>query len=130
MIEKFNLIKQYLSELNYEVVNEDVEEFIVVIDDEDNGIKNLIIDCEDTIVILEQMIMKVPTNENGLFKRLLQMNRELVHGAFVIDEDSEFIIFRDTLQIENLDRNELEGSIHALSLGLSEFGSELLDFIN
>ncbi len=130
MIEKFDLIKQYLSELNYEVVNEDADEFIVVIDDEDNGIKNLIIDCEDTIVILEQMIMKVPSNEKGLFKRLLQMNRELVHGAFVIDEDSEFIIFRDTLQIENLDRNELEGSIHALSLGLSEFGSELLDFIN
>ena len=128
MIEKFDLIKQYLFDLNYEIVSEDLEDFIVVIDDEDNGIKNLIIDCEDTIVILEQIIMKVPSTENNLFKRLLQMNRELVHGAFVIDENSEFIIFRDTLQLENLDRNELEGSIHALSLGLSEFGSELLEF--
>ena len=56
------------------------------------------------------------------------MNRSLVHGAFVLDERAEFVIFRDTLQLENLDRNELEASIHALSLGLSEYGAELLDY--
>jgi hypothetical protein len=56
------------------------------------------------------------------------MNRNLVHGAFVLDENAEVILFRDTLQLENLDRNELEGSIHALSLALSEYGAELLEY--
>ena len=63
-----------------------------------------------------------------LFKRLLQMNRDLVHGAFVLDENSEYILFRDTLQLENLDRNELEATIHSLSLALAEYSQELLDY--
>ncbi len=128
MQDKFELVKCYLQEMNAVVVNEDAEEELVVIDDEENGIKNLVIDCEAPILVLEQAIMNVPENPRDLFKRLLQMNREMVHGAFVLDDEAKMIIFRDTLQLENLDRNELEGSIHALSLALSEYGSELLTF--
>ena len=73
--------------------------------------------------------MKVPQKTETLYRRLLQLNRELVHGAFVLDETETYIIFRDTLQLENLDRNELEGSIHALSLALSEYGAELLEYV-
>ncbi|MBW1898537.1 MAG: YbjN domain-containing protein, partial [Deltaproteobacteria bacterium] len=90
----------------------------------------LVIDCEEPILVLEQVIMKVPEDPKDLFKRLLQMNRNLVHGAFVIDESAEVVIFRDTLQLENLDRNELEASIQALSLGLTEYGPELLGYVN
>ena len=63
-----------------------------------------------------------------MFQRLLQMNRTLVHGAFVLDEECTVVLFRDTLRIENLDLNELEGSIEALSLALAENANELLDF--
>ncbi len=128
MQEKFEMVKQYLYEMDVAIISEDTEEELVVVDDEENGIKNLIIDCEAPIVVLEQVIMKVPSDTKDMFKRLLQMNRSLVHGAFVLDENAEFIIFRDTLQLENLDRNELEGSIHALGLALSENGAELLEF--
>jgi len=128
MQNKFELIKQYLQEMDIAIIDEDTAEELVVVEDEENGIKNLIIDCEEPIVVLEQVIMQIPENSKDLYKRLLQMNRNLVHGAFVIDEDEKIILFRDTLQLENLDRNELEGSIHALSLALSENGSELLDF--
>jgi len=41
---------------------------------------------------------------------------------------AEHILFRDTLQLENLDRNELEASIHALSLALAEHSSELINY--
>ncbi len=61
-----------------------------------------------------------------LYQRLLQLNRRWLHGAFVLDEEAKRVIFRDTLQIENLDFNEFEGSINALSLGLAEFSQELL----
>ncbi len=130
MKEKFECVKSYLYEMNLAIVDEDPEEELVVVDDEENGIKNLVIDCEYPILVLEQVIMKMnPEAEaKGFCKRLLQMNREIVHGAFVLDETGETIIFRDTLQLENLDRNELEGSIHSLSLALSEYGGELLRF--
>ena len=125
---KYDLVKQYLLEMEIPIVSEDLAEELVVVDDEDNGIKNLMIDCEDPILVMEQIIMKVPQDPGDLFKRLLQMNRDLVHGAFVLDENEEFILFRDTLQLENLDRNELEATIHALSLALAEYSQELLGY--
>jgi len=128
MAEKYDLVKQYLFEMEIPIVSEDLAEELVVVDDDENGIKNLMIDCEEPILILEQIIMEVPQDPGNLFKRLLQMNRDLVHGAFVLDENAELILFRDTLQLENLDRNELEASIHALSLALAEYSLELLSY--
>lgn len=128
MEDKFELVKNYLHEMDMFIVSEDPKEELVIVEDEENGIKNLVIDCEAPIVVIEQVIMKVPSETTTLYKRLLQLNRELVHGAFVLDEDEQYIIFRDTLQLENLDRNELEASIHALSLALSEYGAELLEY--
>ena len=128
MSENLQKVKDYLDELELSISSEDEAEEMVVIDDEDKGLKNLIIDCEDPILVLEQVIMDVPQNTEGFFKRLLQMNRTLVHGAFVLDEEGTKVIFRDTLQLENLDKNELEGSITALSIALAEYAGELIEF--
>lgn len=128
MSDKFEMVKQFLFDMELPIVSEDPAEALVVVDDEENGIKHLVIDCEDPILVLEQLIMKTPKNPGELYKRLLQMNRSLVHGAFVLDEDEEFILFRDTLQLDNLDRNELEASIHSLSLAMAEYSSELLEY--
>ena len=128
MSENLQKVKDYLHELEFSISSEDVAEELVVIDDEEKGIKNLIIDCEDPVLVLEQVIMDVPQKTDGLFKRLLQMNRTLVHGAFVLDEEGTKVIFRDTLQLENLDKNELEGSINALSIALAEYAGELIEF--
>ncbi len=128
MSNHFERVKEYLMELDLPIVEEEAEKELIVVEDEDNGIKNLVIDCEDPILIIEQLIMNVPDNAGELFKRLLQMNRNMVHGAFAVDEDSKYIFFRDTLQIENLDKNELEGSISALSLALAENSEELLKY--
>jgi hypothetical protein len=128
-MKKFDLVKEYLHDMAMAIVSEDPENELVVVENEAEGIKNLIIDCEAPIVIIEQLIMKLPAAAGPeIPKRLLQMNRELVHGAFALDETGELLLFRDTLQLENLDYNELEGSIKALSLALSEYGSELLGF--
>lgn len=128
MSDKFNKVKNFVLDLNLKIVQEDTKQELVVVDDEENGIKNLIIDCEDPILILEQLVMPVPKDPKDLYKRLLQMNRNLVHGAFVLDEDCKHIIFRDTLQLENLDLNELEASVKALSLGMAEYSGELLKY--
>ncbi len=128
MSENLQKVKDYLQELEFSVSSEDVTEELVIIDDEEKGIKNLIIDCEDPVLVIEQIIMEVPQKTDGFFKRLLQMNRTLVHGAFVLDDEGSKVIFRDTLQLENLDKNELEGSINALSFALAEYANELIEF--
>ena len=128
MSENYITVKNYLLDLDLKIVDENESEELVVVEDEDAGIRNLVVDCEPPIVVLEQLIMEVPEGSGELFKRLLQMNRTLVHGAFALDEEGKYLLFRDTLQLENLDRNELEGSIMALSLGLAENGAELLEY--
>ena len=130
MSENLDRVKGYLLDLDLTIVSENEAEELIVVDDEDNGIRQLIIDCEPPIVVLEQLIGEVPAEPRDLFKRLLQMNNTLVHGAFVLDEDGGRIFFRDTLQLDNLDLNELEGSIRALSLALAEYGAELLTYLS
>ncbi len=131
MSDNFLKVKDYLLELGLEIVEENQDEELFVVKDEDRGINNLIIDCEEPILILEQLIMAVPQkSQSDFFKRLLQMNRNLIHGAFAIDEESKFVLFRDTLQLKNLDFNELEGSIMALEMALVEYGDELRSYMD
>jgi hypothetical protein len=124
----FKKVKDFILDMGFTISHEEPKEELVVIDDDDRGIKNLVIDCEGSIVILEQVIIPMPKESYEFCKRILQINRTLVHGAFVLDEEGTTLLFRDTLQLENLDRNELEGSIDALSLGLAEYASELVSF--
>ena len=124
----FEKVKDFLLDMGFVMSHEEPHEELVVIDDEDRGIKNLVIDCEAPILILEQVIMSMPGSSSDFCKRLLQINRTLVHGAFVLNEEGTTLLFRDTLQLENLDRNELEGSIDALSLAMAEYGGELVSF--
>ena len=124
----FEKVKSLLLDLGYAITQEDQGQELFIVDDEDSGINNLIVDCEDPLLVLEQVIMPIPQEPGNLFRRLLQMNRLLVHGAFVVDEETQTILFRDTLRIENLDCNELEGSIEALSLALAENAGELLSY--
>lgn len=124
----FEKVKDFLLDMGFVMSHEEPQEELIVIDDEDRGIKNLVIDCEAPILILEQVIMSMPESSSDFCKRLLQINRTLVHGAFVLNEEGTTLLFRDTLQLENLDRNELEGSIDALSLAMAEYGGELVSF--
>ena len=128
MSEHLDTVKGYLLDLGVTIAAENEAEELVVIDDEDNGIKQMVIDCEPPIVILEQLIGDVPAEPGDLFTRLLQMNNTLVHGAFVLDETGQRVFYRDTLQLANLDANELDGSIQSLSLALAEYGAELLGY--
>ncbi|MFQ5673442.1 MAG: YbjN domain-containing protein [Nitrospinales bacterium] len=125
----FEKVKNYLLEMGFVLIQEDPDEELVVVNDEDRGIHNLVVDCEDPILIVEQLIIPLADASADVYKRLLQLNRHLVHGAFVLDDDGKNLLFRDTLRLENLDLNELEGSIDALSLALAENGSELLSFV-
>jgi Putative bacterial sensory transduction regulator len=124
----FQTVKSYVQELNLVIVSEDPAQDILVVQDYERGINNLVIDCEEPILIFEQIVLDVPANSGNMFRRLLQMNRTLVHGAFALTEDGKHVLFRDTLRLEHLDLNEVQGTIEALSLAMAEHAAELIAF--
>tara|TARA_Y100000588_G_scaffold382945_1_gene471401 strand:- start:8034 stop:8429 length:396 start_codon:yes stop_codon:yes gene_type:complete len=128
MSENFQKVKAYLQELELPTETEDEAEELVVVNDDERGIHNLIVDCEDPILILEQAILPIPANPGDLYKRLLEINRTLIHGAFAIDLETGTVLFRDTLRLDTLDRSELESSVNALSLAMAENAEELISF--
>lgn len=125
----FDKVRDYLMELEYSIIKEDKEGEVFMVESEEDGINNLIIGVADPILIIEQYLFDLKHDTDGVIsKQLLQKNRDIVHGAFVLDETGEKVIFRDTLQIENLDLNEIEGSLTSLSLLLSEYTDEIIAF--
>lgn len=124
----FDVIKNYLIELNYSITYENRNEGMLMVQKESDGIKNLILGVANPILIMEQYIFKINNASESIFKQLLQKNRDIIHGAFTLDETGEKVIFRDTLQLENLDLNEFEGSINSLSLLLSEYSEQIIEF--
>ena len=124
----FQQVKNFLLELNYEISKENENEGILVIQKENNGVRNLILGVASPILILEQFIFKINHESMEIYKNLLKKNRDIVHGAFVLDESGEKVIFRDTLQLENLDLNELEASLNSLGLLLSEYADNIIQY--
>lgn len=128
MIDHFNKVKNYLLELDYSIFYMNEEEGVLVVENESEGIRNLVLACADPLLIMEQFLFELKQESPEILKNLLMKNRDIVHGAFALDDEGNKVIFRDTLQLENLDLNELEGSINSLSLLLSEYSDELIKF--
>jgi len=124
----FNTVKEYLSDLDMVIVQEDEENEVFVIEDENAGIKNLVIACADPILVMEQVLFEIKKDASNIYASLLKKNRDIISGAFALDESGKKVIFRDTLALENLDLNELEGSINSLEILLSEYSNEIIKF--
>ncbi len=126
MAHNFNKVKNYLLEMEYTIISEDKDEELVIIEKPKSGISNLIIDCEDLILVLELHLFDLKNPDSAILLRFLQMNREIIHGAIAIDETGRKVILRDTLQLENLDLNELQGTLNSFEVFLSENANELI----
>lgn len=124
----FTITRDFLLELNFNITTENTADGIMVVQKENSGIKNLILGIAPPILIIEQFIFTINNQSEKIFKSLLQKNRDIIHGAFVLDDTGKKVIFRDTLQIENLDLNELEGSLNSLSLLMSEYSEQIIEF--
>ena len=123
----FVKIKDYLLELEYNIVSENEQEAVFLIEKEDEGIANVLVACNEPILIIEAHLFDLKEEKCDVLKRLLQINRDIVHGAFALDDTGNKVIFRDTLQLENLDLNELESSLYSLILLLSEYRNEIIN---
>ncbi len=123
----FSKIKDYLLKLEYNILSEDKTEELVIVENQESGITNLIIDCEHPILIIELYLFDLKKEDINIYREFLKMNREIIHGAIALDESGKKVLFRDTLQIENLDINELQGTLNSLEVFLSENANKLLE---
>lgn len=122
-------IERYLLALavTYEKVSEDVW----IINDPDKGLNQIVLFVDESLLTVRTKVMNYPVNDEKkelrLFRELLQLNRDLVHGAYAIEDD--YIILMDTLELDTMDREELQASLDAIGLGLAEHYDRLKIFL-
>ncbi|NDV66324.1 YbjN domain-containing protein [Bacteroides sp. 224] len=124
----FKKVETFITKLGYSISYRDEKEGIFCIESESDGVKNLIIGVAPPILILEQYLFTLKSDDKEILKSLLIKNRDIIHGAFVLDEEGKKVIFRYTMQIENLDLNELAGALNSLGLLLGEYYEEIIEF--
>lgn len=124
----FNKVEKYIEELNFSIVTKNEKEGFLVVESEEDGIRNLIIGITPPVIIFEQYLFSLREDNISVFKALLIKNRDIIHGGFALTEDGKKVIFRYTLQLHNLDQNEFEAAINSLSLLLSEYQNQLITF--
>jgi hypothetical protein len=127
--EVFQTICNWATDIGLVITKKAESDGLLVVENEERDIKNMVIDCEDPILEIQQSVMGVPdgADTSSLYERLLQMNGTLVHGAFILSEDGAQVRFRDTLRLATLDKEELQGTVNALHFGLEEYGDELIE---
>lgn len=124
----FSKIENFISNIGYDIFYKDEKEGVFIIQNELDGIHNLIVGIANPILIFEQYLFTISNESMELFKSLLIKNRDMIHGGFAITEDGKKVIFRYTLQISNIDQNEFDAAINSLSLLISEYYNQLINF--
>ena len=124
----FKTVEKFILDLDYTIIGKNENEGFFLIENNFDGIKNLIVGVTPPIIIFEQHLFSLHSDNLHIFKSLLIKNRDIIHGAFALTEDGKRVIFRYTLQLHNLDQNEFDAAINSLSLLLSEYNEQLIQF--
>ncbi len=123
----FEKVKEWLLDYEFNVTFEDESQSILMIEKESHGIKNMILIISDSILIMEQFLFEIKNPSESIYRTLLQKNRDIVHGAFVLDGSGKRVIFRDTLPTDNMAQNEVMASINSLGILVGEFSTEMIN---
>ncbi len=114
------------------VTREDLESFLIRMDldweEVDEGMflvqspsGGVVVHLSDPVLLLRLKVMDLPANGadlTDLYRCLLELNAtDIVHGAYGIEEGE--LILSDTLELENLDFEELQASVESLQYAAS-----------
>ena len=124
----FRKIKKYIEDIGFTICKNSEQEGFFIVESETDGIRNLIIGVAPPVIIFEQYLFTLQSDNLATFKALLMKNRDIIHGGFALTEDGKKVIFRYTLQAHNMDQNEFDAAINSLSLLLSEYYEQLIAF--
>lgn len=120
-------IESYLvrAQVPFEVVGDDG---LWLVHDRSLG-ENIAIKLAGSLLLFRVKVLELRAvrDEASLFKELLVLNAtDLVHGSYGISEDA--IVLTCTLEIENLDYNELQAVLDDFSLALANHYEKLTEF--
>ena len=120
-------IESYLAraEVPYQEVGEDG---MWLVHDSSLG-ENIAVIAAGPLLLFRVKVLELREVEDkaALFEELLKLNAsDLVHGAYGLSEDA--VVLTCTLQLENLDYNELQGVLDDFSLALANHYETLTKF--
>lgn len=124
----FSKIENFIQSIDYTITYKDEKEGVFMIENLADGVQNLIVGVAPPVLIFEQYLFTLKNNNVETLKALLMKNRDIIHGGFALTEDGKKVIYRYALQISNLDLNEFEATLNSLSLLMSEYSTQLIEF--
>lgn len=124
----FSKVENFIQNIDYTISYKNENEGVFMIENLLDGVQNLIVGIAPPIIIFELYLFTITNDNLEMLKALLMKNRDIIHGAFAITEDGNKVIYRYTLQIANLDQNEFEATLNSLSLLMSEYSAQLIEF--
>ncbi|QHC86610.1 molecular chaperone Tir [Empedobacter brevis] len=124
----FSKVENFIQNIDYTIRYKNEKEGVFMIENLLDGVQNLIVGIAPPIIIFELYLFTITNDNLDMLKALLMKNRDIIHGAFAITEDGNKVIYRYTLQISNIDQNEFEATLNSLSLLMSEYSAQLIEF--
>lgn len=121
-------LEGYLIDLN--VQYDQKEDNLWVISDDERSLQNVLVTIDDPVVTITVNVMEVPgSNKEQFFEKLLLLNAsDLIHGAYAIEGNN--VVLLDTLEGETMDIEELQASLDAIGLALSQHYKVLSGYRN
>jgi hypothetical protein len=91
-----------------------------LINDDSRGLEETVVICEPPLTIIRVKVMENPSsNREEFYEKLLRFNAtDIVHGAYGLEGNDVILI--DTLQYDSMSKEELQASLDAVSLALSQ----------
>jgi hypothetical protein len=101
-----------------------------IITDESKNLQKLLVTNEGPVITLTQNLMSIPDkNRENFYKTLLTLNAsDLIHGAYGLEGNN--VVWIDSLEAETLDLGELQASLEAVSLAVTEHYKVLSGYRN
>lgn len=111
-------------DLNYE----DLGDKTYIIHEPDRGLEQVAVMLDEPLVIIQVEVMSLPEQQRErFFRTLLELNAtDLLHGAYAVSGDKVILI--DTLRSSTMDLEELQASLDAIGLALSQHYRSLAEF--
>ena len=111
-------VESYL--ISLEIQYEEISPNAWLVNDEARGLTQVVITQADPVVALRTKVMAAPKeHRQEFFETLLRLNAsDLLHGAYALEGDD--IVLVDNLELETLDRSELEAALDAVGFALAQ----------
>ncbi|MBN2533043.1 MAG: YbjN domain-containing protein [Spirochaetales bacterium] len=121
-------LESYFIDLNVQYDRK--EENLWVISDDERSLQNVLVSIDDQVVTITVNVMDLPgNNREQFYKKLLTLNAtDMIHGAYAIEGNN--VVLVDTLEGETMDLKELQASLDAIGLALTQHYQVLSEYRN